>query len=96
MIAQLNPASMTHGSAAFTLEVDGTNFNANAVVNFNNAAQTGTTWVNSAKLTVMIPASAITTAGTVPVTVTNPGTPGGPYGGGTQSETSAVVNFTIN
>jgi len=95
-ITQLNPSSMAAGSATFSLEVDGSNFNGNAVVNFNNAAMAGTTWVNSGKLMVTIPASAITTAGMVPVTVTNPGTQGGPYGGGTQAETSAVMNFTIN
>jgi len=30
------------------------------------------------------------------VTVTNPGTPGGIYGGGTAAETSNSVTFTIN
>ena len=43
-----------------------------------------------------IPASAIETANTIQVTVTNPGTPGGQYGGGTQSETSAAMDFTVN
>ena len=38
-----------------------------------------------------IPATAIATPGTVPVTVTKPGTPGG----GTASETSNAVNFTV-
>jgi hypothetical protein len=32
----------------------------------------------------------------VGATVTNPGTPGGLYGGGTLPETSAPMNFTIN
>jgi hypothetical protein len=95
-ITALNPSSMAAGSASFPLEVDGSNFNGTAVVNFNGTAMTGTTWVNSGKLIVTIPATAITTAGMVPVTVTNPGTPGGPYGGGTQPETSAAMTFTIN
>jgi hypothetical protein len=30
------------------------------------------------------------------VTVTNPGTAGGVYGGGTSAETSAPMTFTIN
>jgi hypothetical protein len=47
-------------------------------------------------LMVTIPSSSIMTAGMVPVTVTNPGTQGGPYGGGTQAETSTAMNFTIN
>jgi hypothetical protein len=43
-----------------------------------------------------IPASAVMTTATVPVTVTNPGTPGGIYGGGTAAASSAPMNFTIN
>jgi hypothetical protein len=94
-ITQLNPASQVSGGAAFPLEVDGANFAANAVINFNGAKQVPTT-VSATKLTAMIPASAIMNAGTVPVTVTNPGTPGGPYGGGTLPETSTAMSFTIN
>jgi hypothetical protein len=95
-ITQLNPASMAAGSAAFSLEVDGSNFNGNAIINFNNAAQAQTQWESASKVSVTIPASAIMNKGTVPVTVTNPGTPGGPYGGGTQAATSTAMNFIIN
>ena len=95
-IQTLNPASATHGGAAFMLTVNGSNFNGNAVVNWNSAAQT-TTFVTNGQLTVAVPASAIMNAGSVQVTVTNPGTPGGPYGGGTQAETSTPpTTFTIN
>jgi hypothetical protein len=95
-IAQLNPGSVIAGSSSFPLEVDGTNFGSAAVINFNGAAQS-TTRVSAAKLTTTIPASAIMNAGTVPVTVTNPGTPpSGMYGGGTAAATSAPMNFTIN
>ncbi len=98
-IAQLVPNNANNstngGGVAFTLEVDGTNFAAKAVINFNGAAMT-TTWVSAAKLTTMIPATAIMNKGTVPVTVTNPATPGGIYGGGTSAATSAPMNFTIN
>jgi len=94
-ITQLNPSSTAAMGPAFTLEVDGTSFAGAAVVKFNGAAQT-TTRVSATKLTAQIPASAITTAGTVPVTVTNPGTPGGPYGGGTSPATSTPMDFTIN
>ena len=93
-ITQLTPASTTAGSSAFQLEVDGANFAADAVINFNGVAQT-TTWVSATKVEAMIPASAIMSSGTAPVTVTNPGTPGGIYGGGTQPATSAPMNFTI-
>jgi hypothetical protein len=95
-ITQLSPASATAGGATFPLEVDGANFAVAAVINFSGVAQT-TTWVSATKLEAMIPASAIMNSGTVPVTVTNPGTPpSGIYGGGTLPETSAPMNFTIN
>jgi len=94
-IAQLTPPSTAAGSSAFTLEVDGSNFGSSATVNFNGAAMS-TTWSSASKVTASIPASAVASSGTVPVTVTNPGTPGGQYGGGTLPETSTAVNFRIN
>ena len=93
-ITQLSPNNANAG-AAFTLTVNGSNFASNAAVNFNGAAQT-TTHVSANQLTAAIPGSADMNSGTVPVTVTNPGTPGGLYGGGTLPETSAPMNFTIN
>ena len=93
-ITQLNPTGVVAGSQTFSLEVDGTNFNGNAVINFNSVAET-TAWTSGSKLTTMIPSTAITSAGTVKVTVTNPGTPAGPYGGGTTAVTSAPMNFTV-
>lgn len=84
-ITQLQPATIAAGSAAFTLTVTGTNFVSGSVVNFNGTAMT-TTEVSATQLTASIPASAVTTQGTVPVTVTNPN------GGGT----STAVNFTIS
>ncbi len=94
-IAQLVPNNANSGGPAFTFEIDGTNFNANAVINFNGTAE-ATTHMSGTKLTTMIPSNAIANSGTVPVTVTNPGTPGGIYGGGTSSATSMAMNFTIN
>jgi len=98
-ISQLNPDTATAGGAGFTLTVDGTNFNANAVVNWNGVAQTtNTTYVSGSQLTVAVPAAAVAASGTVTVTVTNPGKPGtGTYGtGATLAETSTAMNFTIN
>jgi len=98
-ISQLNPDSATAGGAAFVLTVDGTNFGTKAVVNWNGVAQTAnTTYVSGSQLTVAVPASAIATAGTVTVTVTNPAVAGtGQYGsGGKLAETSAVMDFTIH
>jgi IPT/TIG domain len=97
-ITELSPDNKTAGDLGFTLTVNGSNFNGDAVVKFNGADQT-TTFVTGKQLTAAIPASAIATAGTMPVSVTNPGKPGsgGPYGGGgTQSETSNVMNFTVS
>jgi hypothetical protein len=99
MIAALSPPSATAGGAAFVLTVNGTNFGAKAVVNWNGVAQTAnTSYVSGGQLTVAVPASAIATAGTVSVTVTNPGTPGtGMYGsGGTSPATSKPMGFMIN
>ena len=93
-ISQLNPPSATAGGMGFNLMVTGTNFGGKAVVNFNSAPMT-TTWTSSTMLTAAIPQSAIATANTVPVTVTNPATAGGLYGGGTAAATSAAVNFQI-
>lgn len=96
-ISQLAPNSMSHGGAGFVLTVNGSNFSSTAVINFNGAAQT-TTFVSANQLMATIPASDVATAGTIPVTVTNPATTGmGAYGsGGTLAETSSPMNFTIN
>jgi hypothetical protein len=81
-------------TAAFQLEVDGTSFAANASINFNGVKET-TTLEAPGKLTAQIPSSAIANKGSVPVTVTNPGTPGGQYGGGTLPVTSQPMMFDI-
>jgi IPT/TIG domain len=94
-IMQLTPNSATAGGPAFNLMITGTNFGSKAVVNFNNTAMM-TTWTNSTQVTAAIPQSAIANAGTVQVTVTNPASGGGIYGGGTAAATSAPMNFTIN
>lgn len=93
-IAQLNPPSGTANNSV-QLEVDGTQFAGKAVINFNGTAM-ATTFVSATKLEATVPATAVMNAGAVPVTVTNPGTPGGIYGGGTNPETSAPMNFTVN
>jgi hypothetical protein len=96
-IATLAPDNMNSGGPAFVLTVNGTNFASNAAINWNGTAQTTTSVVLGTQLTATIPASDITTAGTTAaVTVTNPGTAGGQYGGGTLPETSNKMTFTIN
>lgn len=95
VISGLVPNNANAGAPTFVLEVDGSQFNAQATVNFG-ASSIVPTFMNSGKLQAMIPASMITTAGVVHVTVTNPGTPGGIYGGGTMPETSVAMDFTVN
>lgn len=96
-IAQLAPASLNHGAPAFVLTVNGSSFSSTGTINWNGTTLT-TTFVSANRMMATVPASAVATAGTVPVTVTNPGTAGtGMYGsGGTTAETSSPMNFTIN
>jgi hypothetical protein len=94
-ISALAPSSVTAGSPSFVLTVNGTNFNGNAAINLNGTAQM-TSHVSANQLTATVPAASVATAGTVTVTVTNPGTAGGIYGGGTAAETSNSMTFTIN
>lgn len=97
-ISQLNPNSASAGGAAFTMTVNGNNFASNAVVNWNGSVMSGTTFVTAKQFMLNVPASAISTSGSVKVTVTNPAATGtGPYGGGgTLAETSPAVTFTVN
>jgi hypothetical protein len=96
-IAALVPNSTTTGNTlgANGLMVTGANFNSNATINWNGTALT-TAFVSGTQLTATIPAANVASAGTAAVTVTNPGTPGGVYGGGTAAETSNSMTFTIN
>lgn len=94
-ISSLAPTSANHGDPAFILTVNGSNFASTATVNWNGTAQT-TTFVTASQITASIPASAVATAGTVPITVTNPAVAGGIYGGGTTAATSASMDFTVN
>jgi hypothetical protein len=93
-IAQLSPNTATAGGPGFTLTVNGSGFAGNSVVKWGGTTP-ATTFVTGKQLMAAIPASAIATAGTVAVSVTNPGTPGGQYGGGTMDETSNSMTFTI-
>ncbi len=100
VIASLMPSNQMHGGSDFPLTVMGSNFNANAVVEWNGQQRTNAAPQTANTIKVTILASDIANQGTATVTVINPGstTPGGPYGGGsnTPSETSNPVMFTIN
>ena len=85
-LTSLSPTSTLAGGAAFTLTVNGTNFNSSSVVNFNGTART-TTFVTSTQVTILVGAPDIATAGTFNVTVANPAPGGG---------TSTTSPFTVN
>lgn len=97
VIAELSPDNTNAGGPAFIMTVNGTSFASASIVKWNGTNLT-TTFVTAKQLTADIPASAIATSGTVPVTVTNPAVAGtgGQYGnGGTTAATSMAVNFTV-
>ncbi len=82
-ISDVSPSSAAAGSPAFTLTVNGTSFISSSTVQFNGTALT-TTFVNDTQLTASLTAGLLTTPGTAPVTVVNPG-----------GSTSNAVTFTI-
>ncbi len=86
VISSLKPASAPATGPGFVLALTGANFVSGSVVYFNSNPLT-TNFVDIADLTAMVPASAITTAGTFQVKVTNPPPP--------SAMTSVPVNFTV-
>lgn len=71
VIGTLNPATATAGAGAFTLTVDGSGFQAGAVLRWNGAART-TSVQSATRLTAQISEADLVTAGAFPVTVLNP------------------------
>jgi hypothetical protein len=78
-ITGLSPSSVPAGSAAFPLSVSGAGFvlnlassNSQSIVSFNGVSLP-TTVVNAGLLTTNVPANLVTTVGSFPVVVTNPG-----------------------
>lgn len=82
VIASLNPSSAVVGGPAFTLTVNGTNFDPAAVVQFNGSPRT-TTFVSSTQLQAAITAGDIANTGTSTITVANPVANGGVSAGST-------------
>ena len=72
----LSPASVYTGSSAITMRLTGANFTSTSVVLWNDA-QVGVTYLGSTKLVLTVPASSLTTAGTVTVRVSNAASGGG-------------------
>ena len=85
MITSISPSSAVAGGGAFTLTINGTNFEASSTVNFAGVAST-TTFVNSTQVTAAIPAASIASAGVSAVTVISLAPDG----------TSNAVDFTVN
>ncbi len=98
-LSTLVPNSAIAGGAAFTLTVNGSNFENNAVVQWNGSNRT-TTFVSATQLTAAITAADIASVGTASVVVFNPL----PSGGGANSRTqgappgtfSNTLTFTIS
>ncbi|MFZ0278939.1 MAG: hypothetical protein WA254_02620 [Candidatus Sulfotelmatobacter sp.] len=95
-ITELAPPNIAHGSQAFVLTINGTDFSGTATIYWNGTAETTTVVSPGTQLMTTIPATDVASPGMATVTVTNPGTAGGVYGGGTSAETSAPMTFTIN
>jgi N,N-dimethylformamidase beta subunit-like, C-terminal/Domain of unknown function (DUF4082)/Bacterial Ig domain len=71
-LSSLSPSSAVAGGPAFTLTVTGSNFASGAAVRWDGSSRT-TTFVSSSQLTAAITAADIAVAGTVQVSVVNPG-----------------------
>jgi trimeric autotransporter adhesin len=85
-LSSLSPNSATHGAGDFEMRLNGSGFGSNAFVEWNGTF-VATAFISSSQLVAYVPAALFATAGSVPVTVTNPAPGGG---------TSSSVNFTIN
>lgn len=87
-LSSIFPTDLVAGTLfPVTITASGTNFALDAVLNFNGVAAQQTQVFNHTFLQATIPASALATPGTVPVTVSNPTPGGGP---------SNSVSFTID
>ncbi|MCX6290225.1 MAG: IPT/TIG domain-containing protein [Bacteroidetes bacterium] len=84
-LTSISPSSAVMGSAAFTLTLNGNNFMNGSVVNWNGTAL-ATTFTSATQLSAAVPATNISAAGTVSVTIFNPAPGGG---------TSSAQTFTI-
>jgi hypothetical protein len=85
-ITGLSPSNIPAGSAQFTLSITGATFvtgTLSSVASFNGSNLV-TTVVNSGLITALVPAALVTTTGSYPVVVTNPG-----------GSASAPATFTV-
>ena len=71
VLSSLSPSSVTAGSGAFTLSVNGSNFVSGATVLWNGTSRT-TSFISAGQLQASIAASDVASAGTAQVTAQNP------------------------
>jgi hypothetical protein len=76
-ITSLSPSSVTTGAASFTLTITGTHYTSNATVQIGNATPRSIQFVDAQHVKVTVFPSDVNTPGTVPITVTVPGSTGG-------------------
>jgi len=87
VMSSISPGSVTAGSGAITLTVNGSNFISGSVVRVNGSNRT-TTLVNSTQLTAAIPASDLAVGALLSITVFTPA----PGGGTSTAATLTVTN----
>ena len=95
-ITLLTPSFALAGATAFTLQVNGTNFDPAATVQFNGSPR-ATTFISSTQLQAAINQADVASAGTSIVTVANPVNNGGTSAGSTFFVgTSSGKNFAVS
>src|SRR5262249_245372 len=72
VITSLNPSTVTVGSGAFTLSINGTGFVPGAIAQMGNTTLP-TTFVSTTQLTSLVPANLVSSVGSLLVEVRNPG-----------------------
>ena len=88
-ITSTSPSSVIAGSGSVTLNINGKNFVSQSVVNLGNIALT-TTFLSSSFLQATLPATSVSSAGVLQLTVVNPASPA-PGGG-----SSTPYPFSVN
>ena len=71
VIISVGPASIAAGSAAFTLQINGSGFVSGSVASWNGTSLT-TTYVSATELKAAVPASLAATGGSFAIAVANP------------------------
>jgi hypothetical protein len=88
-ITSLSPSSVTAGSGAFTLTVNGSGFVSGSQIRWNGAALT-TSYASASQLSAQIPGSDVGSAGSASVTVVSPSP-----GGGTSGASAFAINNPV-